>query len=149
MVTVVSFGTWPVYKTKAVIKWLDGNDGAVIHRDSVGVFASSSPVVAELTGDDRDEVISVFNLSMHRERDKATSQLVIFDGGDEKERLVEMTFQGFSAATPHLSDIDGNGKLDLIHIHWGIVQRTELDAVEEPTLIWNQFRGPNRDGVLK
>ena len=75
------------------------------------------------------------------------SNLVIFDGRT-KERLVEHSYYGLVAGTPHLSDIDKDGVLDLIHTRWGVVQRTEISTSANPKLIWNQLRGPNGDGVL-
>ena len=147
VVAIVSYGTWPVYTTESLIKWIDGKTGKVIHEEKVGIFTASSPLVAELTGDDFDEVIVLSNPIKEQRYDTSMSNLVIFDGRT-KERLVEHSYYGLVAGTPHLSDIDKDGVLDLIHTRWGVVQRTEISTSANPKLIWNQLRGPNGDGVL-
>jgi hypothetical protein len=146
VVTLVSRGTWPIYETESLMKWIDGETGELIHEEKVGIFTSSSPLVADLTGDGIDEVVILSNPVKTRRYDTSWSNVIIFDGRT-RERLAEKTYDGLAAATPHLSDLDGDGTLDLIHCRWGVVQRTKVHAAAGARLRWNQFRGPERTGV--
>ncbi len=96
----------------------------------------SSPPTLDLNNDGYDEVIAVSNLSWDLSDEspvsqKVKSQLAIFDG-NRKEKVLTLDFQGFSAVTPTVSDIDQNNKLDMIHAYAGHVVRIELEHAALP-----------------
>ena len=45
-------------------------------------------------------------------------------------------------------DLDGNGALDLVHVAHPNVLRLELISRGSPKVLWNQYRGPDLNGVV-
>ena len=45
--SMVSEGTWPDYKTRAIALWIDGVTGQVIREVDCGVFASGQPLIVD------------------------------------------------------------------------------------------------------
>ena len=154
VVAIFSEGTYPVYGTRAVIVWVDGTSGEQIAQRDFGVQAFASPVIIDLNDDGYDEAIINSNMNWDMGilgspmAPLVKSQLAIFDG-KEKLPIYTLNCKGFSAATPALFDVDGNHKMDIIHIYANNVMRIELNTPKIGVPRWNQFRGPNFNGVLK
>lgn len=79
------------------------------------------------------------------------STVGIFDG--QRGRAVRMTLQvrGAGAATPHLGDLDDDGKLDLVFAFGDRVDRYVVEVEGNPPwrVRWDGFRGPHHDGTLR
>lgn len=150
-VTSFNQGTFPDYRWRNVILWVDGETGELIDEAQQGVFASASPVVVDVDGDGLDETFVLSMDSFTAWEGKVFSTLVVFDGAKGKARRLELMVKGAGAATPHVSDLDGDGKLDLVLAYLGHVERYVLDVpgAKTPRLRWNGFRGANFDGVAK
>lgn len=154
VVAIFSKGTYPVYETKSVIVWVDGTSGEQIAQRDFGVQTFASPVIIDLNDDGYDEAIINSNLNWDMGMlgspmaPLVKSQLAIFDG-KEKLPIYTLNCKGFSAATPALFDVDGNHKMDIIHIYAHNVMRIELNTKKIGPPRWNQFRGPNFNGVLE
>lgn len=149
-VAVYSRGTYPQYHLTNTLIWVDGKTGEVLDTRTHGVYASSSPLVADLDGDGFDETISVSMDSFDLWRGEARSTIGIFDGHRGKAVRLALQVVGSGSATPHLSDLDGDGRLDLILSYLHHVERyvLEVKGGGAPRVRWDGFRGPRHDGVL-
>jgi outer membrane protein assembly factor BamB len=147
VVSVVSEGRWPQYDTRALLQWFDGRDGTLLAERPWGVMCMSSPAILDLDGDGRDEVVLLTNLTYGVNRPGLTSRLEIFDGRDAHATLHAADLPGFAAATPWIGDMDGDGRLDLVVVHWEHVTRMDLGPAPRARVRWNQYRGERQDGV--
>lgn len=152
--TAFSLGSYPRYAESLLI-WVDGASGALIHAAPAGRFVMSSPVTADLDGDGYHEVFLMANFprTPAQEADvfeESYSRLLVFDGGRDKRLLHEIPFDGFSASTPLLADLDADGLLDLVIAHSGAFLRIALPyPTAAGALGWSRFRGANGDGILR
>jgi outer membrane protein assembly factor BamB len=147
VVAAFSEGRWPEYDTRAVLQWYDGRDGRLLAEREWGVMCMSSPAIVDFEGDGRDEVVLLTNLAYGINRRELTSRLEIFDGGDARASRYAADLPGFAAATPWIGDMDGDGALDLVVVHWEHVSRLALDPRPGARVRWNQYRGERQDGV--
>lgn len=155
VVAILNRGEYPKYDATKVV-WLNGETGAVIHQKTLDpkdfCYSAASPLVLDLNHDGLDEIL--VNLAENSSR--FHNGLFIFDGGPRKKTVLSMKSDGLSGSTPSLADVDGNGKLDLIHVCFGACRRIELTvkdntregSVEKyPSVKWGQYRGPHGAGV--
>lgn len=152
---VVGFnrGKWPRRDASRVV-WLDGATGKVLsEREFVGQdrFTASSPLVLDVNHDGLDETLIVLSnpVPATARRDES-SRLLLIDGGAERLIVFDLELEGYSIATPRLADLDGDGKLDLIHVNQNEVLRIEwtIEGVSRiPSVRWSEMRGPDGAGV--
>jgi hypothetical protein len=142
-----SEGRWPMYRTRTILQWMDGATGEVIAQHDRGVQTSSSPIVFDMDGDGFDEVLLVNNLSFGTNKAKDNCQLDLFGGGEGKPLLMSRRFEGYSAATPWLGDLDDDGVLDLVFVNINAVRRIELGPVPAERVRWGEYRGADQRGV--
>ncbi|MDF1565217.1 MAG: PQQ-binding-like beta-propeller repeat protein [Deltaproteobacteria bacterium] len=142
VVAAISRGKLPVYEDHAEVIWVDGATGAVLERKTVGVYIQASPVTVDLNGDGLDETLVISNGGPNPLEFGGT--LHVFDGGPGKKELLQQKLDRFSACTPWLGDLDGDGKLDLILAHYTHLERWELSG--PGAVRWGQFRGPHFTG---
>lgn len=158
---VVSFnqGVFP-RSERIMLRWLDGATGRVISERSFDErfpFTAGSPLVVDLDHDGRDETLIVFgNEFLDSLAADSLHRLLIFDGAAERSEVLSLDFSGYSIATPRIADLDGNGKLDVIHASSREVVRIELTISgaspsekeqQAPNIRWGEFRGPNGAGI--
>ncbi len=155
---VVSFNRGVFPKSEGVLlQWLDGAAGRVITERSVDErfpFTAGSPLVVDLDRDGRDETVFVFgNEFLDSLAPDSSHRLLVFDGGAERSEVLSVDFAGYSIATPRIADLDGNGKLDVVHASSHEVVRIELTITgasppgQQPQIRWGEFRGPNGAGI--
>lgn len=152
-------GGWP-RRDQAKLVWLDGASGRVISEKEFGARSrstASSPLVLDLDLDGRDETLIVLsNPVPDATVTDESHQLLILDGGAERREVLNLELEGYSIATPRLADLDGDGKLDIVHAsHYGVM-RIELTVAkpdapphgpELPRVRWGEFRGPRGSGI--
>ncbi len=158
VVAGVNRGVFPE-SAGADVLWLDGASGRVLSRrsfDERTTFAASSPLVLDLDGDGRDEVLIVLTDDF---LDPATPgrrhRLLILDGGDDRRPVLDLELEGDSIATPRLADLDGDGRLDLVHASRHGALRLELSVSggvpgaerRPPRVRWGEMRGGNGQGI--
>ena len=144
---VVAFnrGAWPETRG-AVVLWIDGATGTTIAErdfDPRFGFVAASPLVLDVNHDGRDEAMLVFTESvLDVQREEHAHALATFDGGDDRKELFRLELDGYSIATPQLDDLDGNGRLDLLHAYRDGVIRLELRTAHErpPAVRVDRFR---------
>lgn len=143
-----SEGRWPVYRERTWLQWISGATGEVLAEHNRGVQTSSSPVVFDLDGDGLDEVLLVNNLAFEINKHDVDCQLDLFGGGPGKPLLMSRRFNGYSAATPWVGDLEGDGVLDLIFVNLDQVRRIELGAAPATAVRWGEYRGADQRGVV-
>jgi outer membrane protein assembly factor BamB len=150
VVATFSKGVFPTYTTTSRLVWLDGETGEVLQTRVHGVYASCSPLVADLDGDGLDETIAVSMDSFTPFEGQVRSTVGIFDGHAAKAPRLALQVVGASASTPSVSDLDHDGTLDLVLAYSNRVERWALEVKggRPPTVRWGAFRGPTQDGVL-
>ena len=122
--TFVSRGQWP-HSTGSLQILLNGKDGSIAYRDSIGCTGFSSPVVYDLNGDGVDEAIISIN-----EFDCSGGFTEVAPSAMENKLLV-VNFQEGSVSpidqmkgfknifsTPWIGDIDQDGYLDIVHCQY-------------------------------
>jgi outer membrane protein assembly factor BamB len=149
-------GRWP-RRDAAKLVWLDGATGRVISErtfEERSRWTASSPLVLDLDGDERDETLIVLsNPVPDAEAPDESHRLLLFGSGAARVVLLDLEFPGYSIATPVLADLDGNGKLDLVHATHYEVLRIELSVTgpapdSPPVVRWGELRGPEGTGIL-
>ncbi len=151
-------GVWPELSwSKQVL--VDGKNGEILFRDSVGYYQTSSPVVADFNGDGRDDVLlnvnyQVVNLiwTYHY------NFLMIFDFFNHTTYQVGEPVQGMNtSSTPWIGDLDDDQLMDVIYCVNGDSLKIGLDSgvhirklatsipVNKP-IPWGAYMGSNYDG---
>ena len=55
---------------------------------------------------------------------------------------------GYSAATPWIGHLDDDAIMDVVFVHLNNVYRIDLAPVPAERIHWNEYRGPNQDGIV-
>lgn len=118
-----SKGNWPDNKGSIQVL-IDGKDGSVLFKDSIGCFGYASGVTHDLNGDGFDEVIFSTNefqcvvpaFMGSTDVDNDRHSLKMLDFHNNKITSLTESVEGKNVSTtPWIGDLDGNGKLDLIY----------------------------------
>jgi hypothetical protein len=99
----------------------------------------TEPLLADVTGDDRPDVILLSS-----RRDPNTSELIVIDG--EGRTRLSFDIPMFTLASPTLTDVTGDGRPEMILVatypgDGRIVHIYTWDAVDLDTVIWPTGRG--------
>lgn len=162
-----AIGVYPTYSR--IEQWLiDGKTGKVIQKFHDKRFTFSSPLTADLNNDGVDEVI----LNMVKEVVKGSKktpyyELTIFDFKNKKIGALGKPQNGACfGSTPLLTDLDNDGKLDVIYsgspaiisefpgtttyLHPPVtlfIHRIELDSIEAKSVKWGSYMGKDAKSV--
>lgn len=140
-------GAWPVYDF-CVQAMFSGDDGAILRMDSVGLQITS-PLVYDIDTDGSDEAIIPYSESYG------------FDGsGQAIIKLDEPGFQPICyttnsvniASTPCWDDLDDDGDLEIIEVHFVdtftvALQVWETEIVTSTPLRWTAYHGTYHNGI--
>ena len=149
-------GAFPDY-TGSTSLMIDGVSGEVLWQNDSTHSGFTSPLAADLNDDGRDEILMIRGGGEMFENDGTMTfyhDIEILDSCTMSHELL-VHREGMSIGTPTLSDIDGDGVLDLITtdttgysgascsiIRWSL-------GVEPPVSIsWGSYLGTNNDGVF-
>jgi len=154
-------GVWPDSEFIAHII-VDGKDGKVIFSDSVGVFQYASPIVYDLTKNGIDDVILVNNnakkVTEGMELKLYNNEVLLLDVEKKELNVLMGPFKGSNlGSTPLLSDLDGDGFIDLIYacmedpgnfysFKETRIERKELQVIKKDSILWGTYMGSNYDG---
>ena len=159
----VSFarGKWPK------LDWTDqfmvnGKNGAVEFRDSLGFYQTSSPVVVDFDEDGQDEVILSVNYQAEDSVGLKTfynTLSVIGFGTNEVVNLFDGLPGHNIASTPWIGDLDHDNKLDIIlcsssnrrqtYSFDGVrINRFKTSLPITKPIRWGAYMGSNYDGVF-
>ncbi len=156
-----SFGKGPWPDTDYTLHVLvDGSSGAIVSSDTLGTFQYASPVVADFDADGTSDVLvcinktTVIGSKIHSETYRS-NDLYVFPGGRGPARRLLVPEIGTNlGSTPLLTDLDGDGYLDLVTAGMGDpinfysfkllnVKRHELD-VAAATVSYGGYMGAGR-----
>jgi len=158
------YGVWP--STKFTLNILiDGRDGSLISKDTLGTFQYASPMVFDFTEDGHDDILVTANLSMIGAEGGVTrrygNQMKVFD---VKEKFIlafeESKFGSNLGSTPLLTDLDADGKLDIISCYMSDaenfysfkelrLERRELDIRIDQPIRWGAYMGSDYSAVFE
>lgn len=156
--TFVSKGTWP-NSTGSVQIMVDGKDGHIAYRDSIGCTGYSSPVVYDLNDDGVDEVIisvNEFDCSLGFAGKNPTTienKLISINFVTRNVQVVDQ-LRGFKNifSTPWIGDMDDDGYLDIIecqYYHRGMllsflgmrIKRIDTRVPIKKMPVWGAYMG--------
>jgi hypothetical protein len=163
--TFVSKGAWPA-NTGTLQFMIDGKNGQIAYQNSLGCSGFSSPVVYDLNGDGRDEVIiSVNEYDCSRDITDPSAfpienKLLAIDFEKKSVNTIDQT-KGFKNifSTPWIGDLDQDGYLDIVHCQYfnhsdllaflGMrVKRIDTSVKVRKTPLWGAYMGSNGDGIF-
>lgn len=159
-------GVWP--DSKAALQLvLDGKDGTITYRDSMGCTAFSSPVVYDLNHDGIDEVILSINEFdcekgfVNQTSAAITNKLIAVEINSKTIRTIDhlKNFKNIFT-TPWVGDLDQDGYLDVVHCQYfnaiadpliflGMrIKRISLPIRAKQAPLWGGYMGSQGDGIF-
>jgi outer membrane protein assembly factor BamB len=147
-------GQFPAY-TSAVRAVISGRDGTVSWQEEIGDLAMGGDVAVDLNGDGIDEVI--FAASDTGAEGDSRQQLYLLDPMQGKSRPWGAPLGSTSPVSPLVSDLDGDGCLDLVvsqllnedGLPRSQVTRFRVDARAPEVISWGGYLGTRFDAVLQ
>ncbi len=155
-------GVWPKLDwTKQYM--INGKNGNVEFSDSLGFYQTSSPVVADVNGDGRDEAILSINYQVLDSLNRKTfynTLMVIEFGANEVMQLIDGLEGHNVSSTPWIGDLDNDKMLDIIFCHSNNKNKTyvfdgmQVNCLKTTIPItkpirWGAYMGSDGDGVFK
>lgn len=136
---------------------LDGNDGSVQFIDSLGAINFASANAVDLNNDGRDE--GIFSIT-YFDNGYFVNKVQSIDFNNDTIIMLDQVRTGVNiASTPLISDLDGNGLLDLIYsvrkdslnpvgLKGINIYRHELTStIPNSGIAWGSYLGTNMDGA--
>jgi len=160
--TSFSKGTWPELDWSKQLM-IDGRNGEILFKDSLGYLQMTSPVAADITGDGIDEAILQVNYLIYDSLNRKSYYNLIVYFDFEKDALVGLTevLVGHNiASTPWIGDIDNDGLLDIVYTNSTNLNLTyqfdefQLNLIKTEIPIsgkinWGAYMGTDYNGVYK
>ncbi len=164
-----AIGVYPTYSRTE--QWLiDGKSGKIINKFQGNRFTYSSPLTADLNNDGVDEVVmNMVKDSVKGKKQIPYYELSVFDFKNHKIGMLGKRQNGACfASTPLLTDLDHDGKLDIIYSGSPAVisefpgntayerpamtlfiHRIELDSVKVNSVKWGSYMGKGAKSILQ
>jgi outer membrane protein assembly factor BamB len=151
-------GTYPSYDMQFQIL-LDGSDGKILFRDSIGEFQYASPVTMDTNHDGYDEVL--LNLTTQNIYIGPFAHLLLIDFHNNQKLAVGDSVRSMNctASTPWIGDLNGDDYLDIIYSGSKIYEHnnspgamavtrytTNIKASRNPA--WGAYMGKNYNGIF-
>jgi len=156
-------GQWPYLMwTKQAM--LNGKNGSIQYLDSLGYYQTSSPVVADLNGDNVDEVLLSVDYQIMEGQEKVfNTAIYTIDFTKNRVGILMDALPGHNlSSTPWVGDLDDDGYLDVIYCNStdtnnmlsksfdGMqVHCVETSITIKKPIKWGSYMGSNYDGVFK
>ncbi len=152
------YGVWP-RTTFALNILIDGRNGSLIMEDTLGTFQYASPVIFDFTRDGLEDALVAVNLPLSDVTKEYGNQMKIFNLKDSLRLTFDQEKLGSNlGATPLLTDLDHDGKLDIIYCYMGDpasfysfkelrIERIELDIPLTTPIRWGSYVGADLSGV--
>ncbi len=153
-------GVWPDLEWSKQIM-VDGSNGKVEFEDSLGFYQLSTPIVADLNGDGKDEALLPMNYQVTNEYHMKFfhNNIMAIEFTEKIAAELDLQNEGNNlSSTPWIGDIDNNGFLDLIYVHGTNVKQTytfdglQINRIDTKFPVvreikWGSYMGSNYNGV--
>ena len=140
---------------------VNGMNGQVELRDSLGYYQMSTPIAVDLNNDGKEEAILPMNYQVFDSLQMKYfyNDLAIIDFSKKETTKLNLNYEGNNlSSTPWVGDLDNNGFLDIIYIHGtnlkqtytfdGLqVNRIDTDIPIHKKIKWGSYMGSNYNGV--
>lgn len=153
-------GVWPKLDWSKQVM-VNGSDGRIKFQDSLGFYQMSSPVVVDLNGDHKDEVLLPINYTV---RDKFNlkyfyNNLMAIEFTEKVATELDLHNEGHNiSSTPWVGDLDNNGFLDIVYVHGTNIKQTytfdglQINRIDilfpiEGEIKWGSYMGSSYNGV--
>ena len=142
---------------------VNGRTGAVEFTDSLGLYQTSSPVVADVNHDGVEEAILSVNYQVIDEFEHSFyyTMLVVLDFKNDTITKLGDSFSGINlSSTPWIGDMDNDNLLDIIYCHTTDSTRTytfdgfqinriATDIRIGSEIVWGAYMGSRYDGIFR
>lgn len=158
-------GVWPDlgWTRQFMVK---GATGEIAFLDSLGLYQTSTPVIADFTLDGIDDALLVVNYQVEDYESGLLKKyfynmLVVIDFTTNEVIELDVHTDGHNlSSTPWIGDLDGDGNLDIVYCHATNTEHTyTFDGMEVTRLtttipsrtpiVWGAYMGSGYDGVLR
>ncbi len=153
-------GVWPELEWSKQIM-VDGSNGSIKFTDSLGYYQMSSPVVVDLNGDHKDEVLLPMNYTV---KDKFNlkyfyNNLMAIEFTENVAVELDLRNEGHNmSSTPWIGDLDNNGFLDIVYVHGTNIKQTytfdglQINRIDtlfpvSGEVRWGSYMGSHYNGV--
>lgn len=158
--TNYGIGIWPDLD-RSVQLMVDGKDGRILFRDSLGTFQESTPVALDVNGDGYDDALFGIN---YQNRSGFSNQLAVIDfRKDTIYHIGPRHFGANVASTPWIGDMDGDDFIEIVYCNetnpfdlLSITFKEGLRVSKLKTQIpvrkyvaWGSYMGSTYDGVFR
>ncbi|MEM7657245.1 MAG: PQQ-binding-like beta-propeller repeat protein [Bacteroidota bacterium] len=154
-------GVWPNLEWGVQVM-VNGANGTIEFKDSLGFYQNATPLAADVTGDGIDEVLMSLNsmeINELGQRFFYTSLVVIGFVTNEAIPITHNLNGSNLSSTPWIGDLDNNGFLDILYLHGtnhratydfgGMnVQRFDTQIPIYQTIKWGSYQGSDYTGVF-
>ena len=142
IVAAASRGAFPAYQAGLLVA-IDAVTGEERWRLDIGDIAGGSPLLLDVTGDGRDEIVTTMGGYKQDARSpQSPSRLLILRGVDAQ--VIDVAeFPGLPVSTPVVVDMDGDGRLEVVtaSLREPGVRRFETPFTAPARSGWWKFRG--------
>ena len=142
---------------------INGANGVIEFKDSLGFYQTITPVVANFDQDDLDEALVVVNYQIIDQLNLKyfNNMLLAIDFTTNELIDLGINYEGHNmATTPWIGDLDQDGFLDIIHCHSSNPKKTyafdgmQINRIKTSFPITNEIKcgaymGSNYDGVIR
>lgn len=153
-------GVWPELGWSKQFM-VNGKNGKIQQKDSLGFYQMSSPVAVDLNNDGRDEALLPMNYQVFDtiRRKYFYNDLAVLEFDKKKTTTLNLKSDGHNlSSTPWVGDLDNNGFLDIVYVH-GInikqtytfdglqVNRIDTEIPVSKKIKWGGYMGSDHNGV--
>jgi len=157
----VARGKWPALESTEQYM-INGKNGEVAFKDSIGKYQTSTPVVVDIDEDNQDEVlmsVNYENLNAYGRKEFFNTLVVIGFKTNEVVELINSLPGHNLSSTPWIGDIDHDNLLDIIFCSSNNKYRTysfdgmqvslvKTDIKITKPIRWGAYMGSFYDGVF-
>lgn len=139
----------------------DGGNGNIEILDTLGMFQTASPVVADFNTDGTDDALMSVNFRLtdieRKIIDAFHNTLVVYDFKNQSVYQLTDPVRGMNlASTPWIGDLNGNGEIDIIYT---VLPEASLEATKvyryatgidiTAEIKWGAYMGSSYNGIYK